>query len=47
VHLWGGLRTAVEQKALRAAAQAAAGRRKVEDHTIVLPPLVVAGLGGV
>ena len=47
VHLWGGLRTAVEQKALRAAAQAAAGRRKVEDHTMVLPPLVVAGLGGV
>ena len=47
VHLWGGLRTAVEQKALRAAAQAAAGRRKVEDHTMVLPPLVVAGLGAV
>lgn len=47
VHLWGGLRTGVEQKALRAAAKAAAGRRKVEDHTVVLPPLVVAGLGAV
>ena len=30
-----------------APAKAAAGRRKVEDHTIVMPPLVVAGLGGV
>lgn len=47
VHLWGGLRTEVEQKALRAAARVAAGRRKVEDHTVVLPPLVVAGLGAV
>lgn len=47
VHLWGGLRTEVEQKALRTAAKEAAGRRKVEDHTVVLPPLLVAGLGGV
>jgi len=47
VHLWGGLRSDVEQKALRAAAKAASGRRKVEDHTTVLPPLVVAGLGAV
>lgn len=45
VHLWGGLRTEVEQVALRAAARVVAGRRKVEDHTVVLPPLVVAGLG--
>ena len=47
VHLWGGLRTEVEQKALRTVAKLAAGRRKVEDHTVVLPPLLVAGLGGV
>lgn len=40
-------RTEVEQKALRAAAKAVAGRRKVADHTVVLPPLVVAGLGAV
>jgi CBS domain-containing protein len=47
VHLWGGLRTEVEQKALRTAAKSTAGRRKVEDHTVVLPPLLVAGLGAV
>lgn len=47
VYLWGGLRSEAEQKALRTAAKAAAGRRKVEDHTTVLPPLVVAGLGAV
>jgi CBS domain-containing protein len=47
VHLWGGLRTEVEQRALRTAAKSTSGRRKVEDHTVVLPPLVVAGHGGV
>lgn len=47
VHLWGALHSAVEQKALRAAAKAVAGGRKVEDHTSVLPSLVAAGLGSV
>lgn len=47
VHLWGGLRSAEQQKALRAAARAADGARKVEDHSFVMPPRLGAGLGPV
>lgn len=46
-HLWGGLRSDVEQKALLAAAKSASGVRKVEDHTFVMPPRVSAALGAV
>ena len=46
VHLWGALGSALEQKALRTAAKAVDGVRKVEDHTFVIPPSVAAALGG-
>lgn len=45
VHLWGGVRSATQQKALRAAARAAEGARKVEDHTFVMTPHVTGALG--
>ena len=44
VHLWGGVSTAAEQKALRIAARAV-GARRVEDHTFVMPPRLVGALG--
>lgn len=44
VHLWGSVRSALEQKALRAAAKAA-GIRKVEDHTFVMPLRLMGALG--
>lgn len=47
VHLWGGMRSHLEQKALRVAAKAVEGVRKVEDHTTVIPLRVLAGLGSV
>jgi CBS domain-containing protein len=45
VHLWGGSRSAVDQKALRAAAKAVNGVRKVEDHTFVIPPRLMGAMG--
>lgn len=47
VHLWGGVRSHMEQKALRVAAKAVDGVRKVEDHTSVIPLRVAAALGPV
>lgn len=47
VHLWGGVRSQLEQKALRVAAKAVEGVRKVEDHTSVIPLRVAAALGPV
>jgi CBS domain-containing protein len=47
VHLWGGLGSPVERKALRAAAKAVAGVRQVDDHTFVIPLRIAAGLGSV
>jgi CBS domain-containing protein len=47
VHLWGSVRSNHEQKALRVAAKAAAGVRKVEDHTSVMPLRVAAALGSI
>jgi len=47
VHLWGGLRSALEQKALRTAAKAVNGVRKVDDHTSVIPPRLMGAMGGV
>jgi len=47
VHLWGGVRSDVEQKALRVAAKAVKGVRKVEDHSSVIPLRVAAALGSV
>ena len=46
VHLWGGLRSALEQKALRTAAKAVNGVRKVDDHTSVIPPRLMGAMGG-
>ena len=47
VHLWGGVRSHLEQKALAVAAKAVEGVRKVEDHTSVIPLRVAAALGSV
>jgi CBS domain-containing protein len=47
VHLWGGVRSHLEQRALAVAAKAVEGVRKVEDHTMVIPLRVLAGLGSV
>lgn len=47
VHLWGGVRSHLDQKALRVAAKAVDGVRKVEDHTSVIPLRVAAALGPV
>ena len=44
-HLWGGLMSEVEQKALRAAAKAVNGVRKIDDHTFVMPPRLTGALG--
>lgn len=45
VHLWGGVRSEVERKALRAAAKAVNGVRKVEDHTFAMPQRLLGALG--
>ena len=45
VHLWGGVPSNSEQKALRMAAKQIDGVRKVEDHTTVIPLRVSTGLG--
>lgn len=47
VHMWGGLQSALDQKALRAAAKAVNGVRKVDDHTAVIPPRLMGSMGGV
>lgn len=47
VHLWGGVRSHAEQKAMAVAAQTVEGVRKVEDHTHVIPLRVLAALGSV
>jgi len=44
VHLWGGVASAAQQKALRAAAKAR-GAREVEDHTFVMPSRLTGPLG--
>ena len=46
VHLWGGLQSALDQKALRAAAKSVNGVRKVDDHTSVIPPRLMGAMGG-
>ena len=45
VHIWGGVRSNHEQKALRVAVKGVDGVRKVEDHTSVIPLRVAAALG--
>lgn len=45
VHLWGGVRTAAEQRALRTAARSAGGVRKVEDHTFVMSIHLMGAMG--
>lgn len=47
VHVWGMVRSQMEQKTLRVAAQAIDGVRKVEDHSAVMPLRVAAALGSV
>ena len=44
VHLWGGVFSNHERRALAVAAKAVEGVRKVEDHTSVIPHHVVAAL---
>ena len=45
VHLWGGVRSAAEQKALRVAARSVRGVRKVEDHTFRMPVELMGAMG--
>lgn len=45
VHLWGGVRSAAEQKALRVAARSVQGVRKVEDHTFRMPVELMGAMG--
>ena len=45
VHLWGGVSSEVEQKALRVAAKAVNGVRSIEDHTFVMPMRLMGALG--
>jgi CBS domain-containing protein len=45
VHLWGGVSSEVEQKALRTAAKAAGAIGKVEDHTFVMSLRLIGALG--
>ena len=45
VHLWGGVPSNFEKKALRMAAKRLEGVRKVEDHTTVIPMRVATTLG--
>lgn len=44
-HLWGGVRSAAEQRALRVAARSVHGVRKVEDHTFVMPAQLMGAMG--
>ena len=46
LHLWGGVRSDGERRALRVAAEGVPGLRKVEDHTFVMPQHVLGALGG-
>ncbi|MDZ4737717.1 MAG: CBS domain-containing protein [Rhodospirillaceae bacterium] len=46
LHLWGGLKSDVEKQALRVAAESVSGVRRIEDHTFVLPPLMLGAMGG-
>ena len=45
VHLWGGVPSNAERKALRMAAKRIEGVRKVEDHSTVIPLRVSTALG--
>lgn len=47
VHLWGGVRDAIQQKALHAAVDVAGGAREVLDHTFVMPLRLQGALGSV
>lgn len=47
VHVWGNVRSHMEQKAMRVAALRVDGVRKVEDHSGVMPLRVAAALGSV
>lgn len=47
LHLWGGLKSDAEKQALRVAAQGVPGLRRVEDHTVVMPPRLLGALGSV
>lgn len=45
LHLWGGVRSDAEKRALRVAAQRVPGVRRLEDHTFVMPPRLIGALG--
>lgn len=47
LHVWGGVRSDTEKRALRVAAEGVRGLRRIEDHTVVMPPRMLAGLGSV
>ena len=47
LHLWGGVKSGAEKQALRVAAESVPGARRIEDHTVVIPPRMLGSLGGV
>lgn len=46
LHLWGGVKSEAEKQALRVAAQAIPGVRRIEDHTFVMPARLIGAMGG-
>lgn len=47
LHLWGGIKSEAEKRALRVAAEGISGVRKIEDHTFVMPARLVGAMGSV
>lgn len=46
LHLWGGVKSDAEKRALRVAAERVPGVRRIEDHTFVMPPRLIGAMGG-
>lgn len=45
LHLWGGVKSDAEKRALRVAAEGVAGLKRIDDHTFVLPMRLQTSLG--
>jgi CBS domain-containing protein len=46
LHVWGGLKSEGEKRAVHVAAESIAGVRRIEDHSSVMPPMLIASMGG-
>ena len=47
LHLWGGVKSDAEKRALRVVAEGIPGVRGIDDHTFVMPPRLIGAMGGV